>query len=244
MDPISAAVVIKEAAEKTALAVKETLKLAELAKEGIKRLKIRELFKSKELSPNALELAKENYKHLHKKISEAKENAELRAPTINQLMDESNNLKGQMGEFHADQYFSRFGEVKRQLSVTTERGQFRVDFDVRLKKNMPIKSFTMKDGILKSRREVIRAGERMGVEIKNGPTELYQNPEHVINQALAAKEVTGNGCIGINQSMLETVSKNPDLYADLFTRAAEHDIRIIVTQPTISQQIGNITSLI
>jgi hypothetical protein len=152
-----------------------------------------------------------------------------------------------MGEFHADRYLRQFGNPERQVIVQTERGQFRVDFVVHLKKDIPIKSFTIQDGILKSKSEVIRSGNKMGLEIKNGIKngmyELRRNPAHIINQALAAKELTGNGCIGINQSMLETISKNPELYTDFFTEVEKHNLRVIVTQPTIGQQIANVKRL-
>ncbi len=243
LDPVSLSVVAKEAAEKAAMAIKETLKASEAAKEGVERLRAAEFNHMKELYRKPSESSKASFNHLFKEVDGAKSNPELRASLMNRLMTEP-NLIGQMGEYHAERTLSQFGTFERQISIPTERGTFRVDLAGQLTRDMPVKSYIMKDGMLKSVSEVIRAGEKIAVEIKNGLYEIRQHLDHVINQALAAKEVTGNGCIGINQSMLETVSKNPDLYADLFTRAAEHDIRIIVTQPTISQQIGNITSLI
>lgn len=243
LEPVSASVVAKEAAEKAAMAIKESLKLSEKVKEGVERLKDAEFNKMKKLYRNPSDNTKANFNHLFNEVERAKSNPELQASLMNRLMTEP-NLIGQMGEYHAERTLSQYATLERQVSIPTERGSFRVDFAGQLTRDMPVKSYTMIDGKLKSVSEMIRAGEKIGVEVKNGLYEIRQNLDHVINQALAAKEMTGKGCIGISQSMLETVSKNPGLHTDLFTRAAEHDIKVIVTQPTILQQIGNITSLI
>lgn len=139
---------------------------------------------------------------------------------------------------------SKYGSFERQIEIPTERGYFRVDFAGKLIEDMPVKSHIVKDGMLKSTSEVLRAGDTIGVEVKNGLYEIRQNLMHVINQALAAKEMTGNGFVGISQSMLETIGKNPEPYTNFFRAAETNDIRIIVTQPTKPQQIANLTSLI
>jgi len=244
LEPVSTGIIVaKEAAEKAALAINESLKLSEIVKAGMERLKTAEINKVKDLYRNPSENVKANYNHLFRAVDSAKSNPELRASLMNRMMTEP-NLIGQMGEYHAEQTLSQHGSFERQIAIPTERGTFRVDFAGKLTENMPVKSYTLKDGMLKSTSEVVKAGEKIGVEVKNGLYEIRQNLDHVINQALAAKEITGNGFIGISQSMMETISKNPEAYSNFFQSAEENGIRIIVTQPTISQQIANISSMI
>jgi len=241
LGPLSTAIVAKEAAEKAAMVIKESLKVLEKVKEGIEHLKINEFNKMKELYRNPSDITKEHFKYLFEEIKSAESNPDLRASLMNRLYTEP-NLIGQMGEYHAELNLSNYGSFERQKLIATEKGTFRVDFAGKLTKDMPVQSYIMQDGSLKSISEVIPANQEIGVEVKNGLYELRQNFEHVINQALAAKEKTGNGFIGINQSMLETIKKNPEHYTDLFSKAAEYDIKIIVTQPGIHQQIYNIIS--
>lgn len=243
LEPVSASIVVKEAAEKAAMAIKESLRISEVVKEGMDRLKIAEINRVKELYRNPPENVKANYNHLFREVDSAKSNPELRTPLMNRMMTEP-NLIGQMGEYHAEQTLSQYGSFERQIEISTERGNFRVDFAGKLSENMPVKSYTLKEGMLKSTSEVVKASEEIGVEVKNGLYEIRQNLEHVINQGCAAKELKGNGFIGISKSMLETISKNPEAYSNFFQTAEANGIKIIVTQPTISQQIANISSLI
>jgi hypothetical protein len=244
LEPVSTGIIVaKEAAEKAALAIQESLKLSEVIRNGMERLKTSEISKLKDLYRNPSENVKAQYNHLFKSIDSAKSNPELRASLMNRMMREP-NLIGQMGEYHAGQTLSQYGSFERQIEIPTERGTFRVDFAGKLTENMPVKSYTLKEGVVKSTSEVIRAGEKIGVEVKNGLYEIRQNPDHVMNQALAAKELTGKGFIGMSQSMLETISKTPDVYSNLFEQAAKYDLIIIVTQPTMTQQIANFASQI
>ena len=250
-DPLTIAATIKEVAESAALLVKETLKLSEVS-ELIKQImgqhKIKELNNVKDLLRNPTEELKAIYRHLFNEIKKAKANPELRASLINRFLSEpifigedgklTNifNLIGQSGEFHAHIHLKQYGNFKWQV----EKGAFRVDFVGKLDKDMPIETVKIIDGKTMTVSEVIPAGEKIGVEVKNGLSELIRNPEHIINQAQAAKELTGNGFIGISESMLEDIVGNPEIYSNFFEKAAENDIRIIVTHPTKAQQIANL----
>jgi hypothetical protein len=240
VEPISAGLIVaKEAVEKTALAIRESLNLSEVIRRGMERLKAYEINSINELYRNPSETVKSQYNHLFNAVDGAKVNPELRTSLMNRLMTDP-NLIGQMGEYHAEQTLSQYGSFERQITIPTERGTFRVDFAGTLAKDMPLRSYTLNEGVVKSASDVIRAGEKIGVEVKNGLYEIRQNLDHVINQALAAKELTGNGFVGISQSMMETISKNPEAYSSFFQAAEEHGVKIIVTQPTISQQIANL----
>jgi len=243
-EPVSSAMIAaKVVAERAVLASKEALKTSEVIKIQMDHYKTSECSKLKELYRNPTEKFKTNYKHLFGVVDKARLNPELRASMMNRLMTDP-NLIGQMGEYHAERTLNQYGTFERQVSIHTDRGNFKVDFVGKLTKDMPIKVYTIKDGIPMSTSDVIRAGERIGVEVKNGLYEIRQKFDHVINQALAARELTGKGYIGISQSMMETISQNPDTYADLFRAADAKGIKIFVTQPTMSQQLGNITSLL
>lgn len=244
LEPVSAAVVAKEAAEKAALAIKESLKLSEAAKDGMERIKAAEFNKMKELYRNPSDHDKGCFNHLFKEVAKAKTNPEEQASLMNRLMTETraeSNLIGQMGEYHAKRTFSPYASMDRPV-IPKEESNLKFDLEGTVKENMPIKTYSLKNGELKAKSEVIKPGTKIGVEVKNGETRLIQNPEHTINQALVAKSRFENAFVSISETMRDKIVKNPQPFEKYFDLAEQNNIKTIVAQPTLRQQIANVLS--
>ncbi len=242
VEPITTAItIVKEAAEKAALAVRESLKVNEIIKEAVEMAKITEFQKMKEVYRNPTIKDITNHDFLFKSLEIAKSIPETRTSFLNRLLTDS-NLLGQMGEYHVGKFLESFGNFTQHVGCVTENGKFFVDFVGELSKDMPIKLITLKDGVIKTVSELINAGESIGIEVKNGLYELKNNVGHVINQGLAAKEEAGRGFIGISQSMLETISETPDVFSKFLELVDQSEIGVILTHPTLEQQLTNIIS--
>lgn len=241
VEPVGAGVIVaKEAAEKAALAIHESMKLSEIVKTGMERLKTSDLNKMKELYRNPSDHDKGSFNHLFKEVAKAKLNPEEQASLMNRLMTDS-SLKGQMGEYHAKRTFSPYASMDRPI-IPREESILKFDLEGAVKEKMPVKTYTLKSGELKAKSYVIKPGTKIGVEVKNGVTQLTQNPEHTIKQALVARARCGNAFISISETMRNEIIKNPQQFERFFNLAEQNDIKTIVAQPTISQQIDNMLS--
>lgn len=244
LEPVSASVVVKEAAEKAVMATKDSLRMSEAVKEGMDRLKATEFNRMKELYRNPSDHDKGNFNHLFKEVAKAKSNPEDQTSLMNRLMTETrteSNLIGQMGEYHAKRTFSPYASMDRPV-IPREESNLKFDLEGTIKDKMPVKTYTLKGGELTAKSEVIKPGTKIGVEVKNGETRLTQNPEHTINQAIVAKSRCGNAFVSISETMRENIAKNPQPFERYFDLAEQYDIKTIVAQPTIAQQIDNMLS--